>query len=457
MSRLGTQVPPSNDPLPPGIRPLPPGVEIPWQPLPPLEPPGPSLDEQIGREVGTTVGDWAASAFDSAMQSLWSAALAVLREAFLFADRFSIFTVSTDSGPVGALWPMMVWISGALALGLFFWQLALTAVRGGKGFLRLVIGPVQYGIALAITVGMVAALLVAADGLSYAILTTGLQAPTFTDAVTNDGGQFFFDWADSTSDVTKVLLGLLGLFLLLPAGICLFLEMVFREAAIYVLVATIPISAAGLLAGATARWYWTSLRWGIALITVKPGVSLVVVIGVSTVAEAQGLSGLLAGVIVLPISVLCPLVLFKLLVFVDPNTDSGAGLRHAVSSLGVPTFGDGMPLPGGDSAGGGGGGAQETATGQRFDDVAESAGGDNDRGFSADDVDDDPYGSSGGDDDSGGDHGGIDPPPPPPSPDDDGPGGGGGPGSGGSGPGPGGGGSGGAAVEAEEAAAAVAL
>ena len=68
----------------------------------------------------------------------------MLRGAFGLADQFSIFTVSTMDGPVGALRPMMLWISGILALGLFFRQIVTTMLHGGRGFLRLIGGPVQY-------------------------------------------------------------------------------------------------------------------------------------------------------------------------------------------------------------------------------------------------------------------------------------------------------------------------
>ena len=64
------------------------------------------------------------------------------------------------------------------------------------------------------------------------------------------------------------------------------LEIIWRQAAILVLVATIPITAAGLLAHTTASWFWRGLRWTLAAIAVKPVLALIVVIGLSSLANA---------------------------------------------------------------------------------------------------------------------------------------------------------------------------
>jgi hypothetical protein len=89
-------------------------------------------------QIGAGIGDVIASAFDSAMTKLWNGALDLLHGALALADQFSVFTVSTTSGPIKVLWPMMLWISGVLALVLFFWQLIMTNLQAGRGFLRLI-------------------------------------------------------------------------------------------------------------------------------------------------------------------------------------------------------------------------------------------------------------------------------------------------------------------------------
>ena len=158
--------------------------------------------DDIGAALGDQFKSMVASAFEAAMTAIWDASLAVLRTAFQLADQFTVFSVSTTEGPLKVVWPMMLWISGVLAIGLFSWQLIMTNVRGGRGFMRLVTGPVQYGIALAVTVGMVAEFLAAVDGLTDGILTYGLASRNFTDALNHT------TFTDAASDGVKaVVLG----------------------------------------------------------------------------------------------------------------------------------------------------------------------------------------------------------------------------------------------------------
>lgn len=325
----------------------------------------------LGELLGLSMRAGVATVFESTMRAIWTAALDLLRAAFHLADRVTTFHLDRTGGPVARLWPMMLWISGVLALGLFFWQLALTVLRGGRGFTRLVGGPVQYGIALAMTVGMIATLLAAADALTTGILDTGLRANTFRDALGASFGE------EVTSGVKSAVLGLCALFGLLPAALGFVLEMLFRQAAIYVLVATIPLTAAGLLAGTTAGWFWRGLRWMLAAIVMKPVLALTVVLGVAIAEGAHGISGLLAGIGVLLISLLVPFVLFRLFAFVDPDTDAGAGFRRSLAGLGLDSYGAGNPALARMSAMGAGGGGgfagQEGAHTSRFDESAASA------------------------------------------------------------------------------------
>ncbi|WIX85806.1 hypothetical protein [Amycolatopsis sp. DG1A-15b] len=288
----------------------------------------------LGSIAGKAIGATAAGILEPFMAATWAAALFILRTAFELVDQFSILTVSTTDGPVSILWPMTLWISGAIALGMFFWQIITTVLHGGRGFVRLITGPVQYGIALAVTVSVVAAFLAAADGLTEAILSTGLRVGNFRDALTMTG------FTDALSDEVKtVVLGLAGAFGVIPAGLGFAVEAVFREAAIYVVVATIPIAAAGLVAEVTARWYWKVVRWGLVAIVMKPALAFVLVLAVAIVGGAQGLSGLLAGIGVLFVALCVPLVLFKLFAFVDPDSDPQRVFRDKLSDSGLDSYG----------------------------------------------------------------------------------------------------------------------
>ncbi|MGH3777056.1 MAG: hypothetical protein ACRDRR_15230 [Pseudonocardiaceae bacterium] len=360
--------------------------------------------DDIGAALGDQFKSMVSSAFEAAMTAIWDASLAVLRTAFQLADQFSVFSVSTTEGPLKVVWPMMLWISGVLAIGLFSWQLIMTNLRGGRGFTRLVTGPVQYGIALAVTVGMVAAFLAAVDGLTDGILSYGLQSRNFTDALTHTS------FTDAAGDGVKaVVLGICAIVGVIPAAIGFVLEMLFRQAAIQVLVAVVPLAAAGVLSGVTAPWFWRTARWLLAAIAMKPVLALTLVLGVAIAGGAQGLSGLLAGVGVLLISLFAPFVLFRLFAFVDPTSDSGGAFREFMSGEGVDSYGRNNPAMA-LAAGGGGSAALEDANTGRFDQATAAA--------ADDDFDSSGAGQSCGDGrcrdsgSSGSDAGGPSTPPP---------------------------------------------
>jgi hypothetical protein len=361
-------------------------------PIVPNPPPAPGAGEHspIAATLGNVVASAMSSALDAMMRSVWSACLDVLQAVFGLVDHFSVFTFTTSTagvagpGPAGAsvvalgsIWPTLMWLSGVIAFGLFLWQLTVSAARGGRGMWHAATGPVAYGIALAVSVGAVAAVLELGDGLTTAILAGGLNAHNFAATWTH----LPFSTAQGVDGVKAIVLGLAGLFAVLVAfGYAI--EIIWRQAAILVLVATIPISAAGLLAQSTASWYWRTARWTLAAIAMKPLLALTVVIGVATLAGQTGVMGLLAGIAVLAVSLLCPFALFRLFAFVDPTTHAGAGMREAFSGIasrlqsglaGIADtagfFGGGAPsgASGGSDRGSGGVGAIEAANTSRFD------------------------------------------------------------------------------------------
>ncbi|MGH3856705.1 MAG: hypothetical protein ACRDR6_25105 [Pseudonocardiaceae bacterium] len=405
--------------------------------------------DDIGSALGDGFKNMVGSAFEAAMTAIWQASLAVLRTAFGLADQFSVFSVSTTEGPLKVVWPMMLWISGVLAIGLFSWQLIMINLRGGRGFMRLVTGPVQYGIALAVTVGMVTGFLVATDGLTDGILTYGLGSKNFTDALSHTSFG-----AAAENGVKAVVLGICAIVGVIPAAIGYVLEMLFREAAIYVLVCTVPLVAAGLLAGVSAPWFWKTARWLLAAIVMKPALALTLVLGVAITGGSQGIAGLLAGVGVLVISLFAPFLLFQLFAFVDPHSDAGGAFREFLSGQGMDSYGPNNPVLALAGAGGGSGAMEQANTG-RFDDSI--AGYDEDSmdgsgescaaGHDEQDTRQDSTAGGGGSGRGSGPGGGDDPPPlepsgegggGPPHPDDGGGPRGGGPG----GPHPDGGGAG---------------
>lgn len=321
----------------------------------------------VGDYLSDPIGSAAASAFSSAMQAVWDSAVWLLKGGFELADTVSqvspasITGNAADSVPgaapppeatedavdLGSLWSTMVWLAALIALGLFFYQLASVAVRGGRGMFRAVTGPVQFGIALAVTTGAVALLLTGADGLTTLFLSNLGEQGSFTAILDNPAvADRFGDNPDLGADVEdgvrSMILGIAALFGVIPAAIGFALAMIFRAAAIMVLIATIPIAAACLISDTTASMFWRAVRWLLAAVLMKPALALVVVIGVNIMSRTEGVAGLLAGTAVLLISLFCPMVLYRFLAFVDPGTGAGMAVR---SYGGARSSGE----PGGDN------------------------------------------------------------------------------------------------------------
>lgn len=198
----------------------------PAQPGPPAPPPPPPPADTGGGESGGGIGDvlgnpiasMAESAFDAAMQKVWDGGVWLLKGAFTLADNVSQVDAATAMGGEGsgALWPSMVWLSAMIALGLFFYQIASVAIRGGRGMFRAVSGPIQFGIAVAITTGTVATLLTAADGLTTMFLQTGLDSANFSAVMDNPDFAARVgenpDLGDAEDNVRSMILGLAAVF-----------------------------------------------------------------------------------------------------------------------------------------------------------------------------------------------------------------------------------------------------
>jgi type IV secretion system protein TrbL len=204
----------------------------------------------------------------------------------------------------------------------------------------------------------------AAAGLSKGILSSMLHVQSMHE--------YNFDsaWPHSVDDITlATVLGVLSLLLVIPAAFFYILIMLVREAALIILVATSPISAAGLVSDVGKVWFWKTLRWFFSCLLISPCAALLLGIGVKLsdgainhtpppcapnncdnfdwlIKHAKQMSDwqhannsatagmAIVGCIVIAIGAVCPLILFRLLAFVEPGTASGAALRQSWSDAG---------------------------------------------------------------------------------------------------------------------------
>ena len=289
--------------------------------------------------IGGAVGNVVADAWTGIMLSLWGAGLWVLKLALTFMDEFMTPDIS-GSGPAAAVYRTTFWAAGALVLIMTLVQLGFAAARrDGRSLARVLIGGAQFIMVWAAWITYGVAVIAACSGLSRALMKTLLNIDAWSQW--NPVGDFDFAQSGIEAALATVL-GMLGLFMWL-AAIGHFIVMLARAAALIILAAVTPIAAAGLVSDAGRSWFWKSLRWFHAA-ALTPVLSVLVLgIGVQlTTGIAQGeadtpeaaIGIALPSIMLILVSVVAPVALFKLLAFVDPGTTSGASMRAGMSSAG---------------------------------------------------------------------------------------------------------------------------
>ena len=260
--------------------------------------------------VGGVAGKAVSGVVNGFSEFLWGAGLQILRTGIGLADNAGTVNLDLASGPLSSVWPVTLGIGLSLAGVLFYAQLVTVSARGGRGLLRALQGCAQFGVALAASAGVFALLVLVADSLAEFILGKGLASANFAAAFAKTG------FSDTTANAVKgPALALLSVFGVIPIGLGFAFENVMRAATIYLLVAVIPITAAGLLSGSTRSWFWKTANWALAAIAVKPVMALALWIGVAISGSGSGLAQLITGLALMFVSLWAPLALFKLFAF----------------------------------------------------------------------------------------------------------------------------------------------
>ena len=339
-----------------------------------LPDPGDLIDNPLDH-LGDAITKAAADAWTAAMLAVWNAGLFVLRVVLNFADSFLTPDLS-EGGPGRDVYAYTAWIGGALVLIMAMIQLAIAAFRrDGKSLATMLIGTGQFVVVWSAWVGYCVVVVTACGGLTRALMKALLGVDSWPE---------WDPWKDfSSADVTDAtvatVLGLLGMVLWI-AAIGHLLVLLTRAAALIVLAATGAICAAGLVSDAGRSWFWKSLRWFHAAALTPVIMVLVLGIGVQlatgvasglTDTTQQAVGTALPAVVLICISCVAPLALFKLLAFVDPGTPSGASVRAGLAGVGGI---QGLLSGSGAASGGGAGGGSGSNVAAQTDSSGRSAG-----------------------------------------------------------------------------------
>lgn len=272
------------------------------------------------------------------MLTLWNAGLFLLRVVLKFEGHFLTPDLSTQ-GPARDAYAITFWAAAVLALIMLMIQIGTTvARRDGKALARVVIGVAQFVLVWVAWLVYGAAVIAACGGLNDALMKAMFGVKSW------DAWQPAqqFRAGDLVDASVATVLGLLGLFLWI-AAVAHLLVILTRAAALITLAATTPICAAGLMSDVGRSWFWKSLRWFHAaaltplLMTLIMGIGNKLATGVSLGLgdkTATAIGTAVPSVLMIIVSAVAPLALFKLLAFVDPGTNSGASVRAGLAAVG---------------------------------------------------------------------------------------------------------------------------
>lgn len=339
------------------------------------------------------VGDVVNSALNKIGKEIWRFSDYVTKTVFKMLDDRIQPTLTYDAaGPLGRIYPITLWLGLFLAVAFAFVQLAAIALEGGVGFGDFA---KRIGIwMMATTIGLT--LLELLNGAS-SMTAKGIISTAFeTDSWQGVSNSSTFGEA-AVGNLAGLQLALLSILVLIPFALGFAILMLIREGSLTILAATFPILVAGLMHAKLQKWFWTGLRWFMALLFMPVVIAIGMAIGnsmakgVSTSADEGVFGAALVAGVVNWLSLIAPLVLFKLFAFVDPNTAAGANFR-AGGGLGKALAGA--------AAGGAVGGVAGAAAG------ALSGLGSGGGGTGSSDGADEGSGSSGGGDPVGDSNGG---------------------------------------------------
>lgn len=296
---------------------------------------------------------------ESAATSLWnqicqsfadSATSMLTQFAKWFAD---LPDANLDGAGVRTVYSISMGIAAVVAVLLLLGQVARSALtHDGRHLAAGLVGIGKLLVACLLILSISTAALEAANELTSWIITQGFGS----DQALCDRISGLLSLQSAGTGTTLLVVGLIGIVFTLV----LWFELLLRNAAVAILIATSPIAAAGLLSDGTKAW-WTKLCAAtLQLVIMKPIIALVMLLGISLAGQSSGLTQTLVGLLVLFLAVLAWPAIAKFFTFASVSAASGGlgALVGFVAGQGAGRSVSGASRPGtaGAAAGGGGGG-----------------------------------------------------------------------------------------------------
>jgi hypothetical protein len=277
------------------------------------------------------VAGWLQDAWEKICYSFADAAVEMLEG---FANAFTAMPELDLSGKgITSAYAVSLGLGILVAVILFLVQVGATAfTHSGKPIAQGMIGLVKAFMAFILTLTFAATALAASDQIAEGIIerTFGTDDQSGGDVLREQFAALFS--ANAGVSVASVLiLAIAGIVLTLV----LWFELLLRNAAIAVLIATSPIAAAGQVSGGTSEWWSKLVRTTVQLIILKPIIALIFCVGFSLLGGGGSdgdLAGTLAGMLVLLLAALAWPAVGRFMTFTSSAVGGGAGLAGVIGA-----------------------------------------------------------------------------------------------------------------------------
>jgi hypothetical protein len=251
--------------------------------------------------AGSGASDAATSAWDSVCKSFADAAAELLKA---FGQSFAALpTLNLESAGVSSTYGISLSIGAIIAALLVFAGVIRTLwTHDGSGIAQAVTGVGKAILAWMLTAAVATAALEASDEMTRLVVNQSFGS----QQALADRLATVVNWAGVAGDPGQAVLGgsLLLVFALIGIAlvIVLWFELLLRNAAIAVLVATSPIAAAGQASEATKAWWLRGASATAQLIILKLVIALVFAVGFGMAGTSRGIESVLAGLLVLALA-----------------------------------------------------------------------------------------------------------------------------------------------------------